>query len=75
MIETSGFSKKEKENLYNSYFSVMNYSVDKAINDYAGTDKKIIEASVKKDGKTIGRIYKLRKFKSKIKFLPMYNKR
>ena len=68
LIETNGFSKQEKDNLYDSYFSVMNYSVDKAIDDYSGTDRKIIEASVKKDRKAIGRIYKLREIKSKIMF-------
>lgn len=67
-IETGGFSKEEKEKLYDFYFSVMNYPVDKAIDDYSGTDRKIIEASVKKDSKTIGRIYKMREIKSKIKF-------
>lgn len=67
-IETSGFSKEEKKKLYESYFSVMNYPVNMAINDYSGTDRKIIEASAAKDAKAIERIYKLREIKSKIKF-------
>lgn len=67
-IETGNFSKEEKEKLYDFYFSVMNYPVDKAIDDYSGTDKKIIEASVKKDSKTISRIYKMRDIKAKVRF-------
>ena len=67
-IECGHFTKEEKQKLYNSYFSAMDYPVEKTIGDYTGTDKAIIEASVKKDAKTIGRIYQMRELKSKIAF-------
>ena len=67
-IECGGFTKEEKKKLYDSYFSVMNYPVDQAIHEYEGTDRKIIEASVKKDATSISKIYKLRELKSKVKF-------
>lgn len=67
-IECGGFTKEEKKKLYDSYFSVMNYPVERAINEYQGTDRKIIEASVKKDATSISKIYKLRELKSKVKF-------
>lgn len=65
-IECGGFTKEEKKKLYDSYFSVMNYPVDKAINEYFGTDQKIIEASFRKNTSFIGKIYTLRNIKSKI---------
>lgn len=65
-IELGGFSNEEKQSLYKSYFDVMNYSVDKAIDNYSGTDKQIILASVNKNYRKIEKIYKLRELKKKI---------
>ncbi|MBO4893775.1 MAG: glycosyltransferase family 2 protein [Clostridia bacterium] len=69
LIETGGFSEKEKAEFYNSYFSVMDYPVLPALSEYEGTDRKIIEASFKKDYKAISRIYALREKKAIIRKL------
>lgn len=66
-IESNNLSKEEKIELYNYYFSEMNYPINIAIKDFSGTDKRIALSSARKDYKTISRIYKLRKLKSKIK--------
>ena len=39
-IETGGFNDDEKQRLYDSFFSVMDYPSDSAIDDFEGTDKK-----------------------------------
>lgn len=65
-IETGNFTVEEKQQLYNSFFSVMNYPIDKAIDGFEGTDKKIALACAKKDRKTVERIYKLRRIKKKL---------
>lgn len=62
-IENGSFTAEEKQQLYNSFFSVMNYPIDKAIDGFEGTDKKIALACAKKDRKTVERIYKLRRIK------------
>lgn len=65
-IETNNFSKDKKKKLYDFFFSAMDYPINLAIEDFEGTDKRIALASAKKDSKTISRIYKLRKIKSKL---------
>lgn len=65
-IETGGFSNVDKQRLYESFFSVMNYPINTAIDGFEGTDKKIALACAKKDRKTIARIYRLRRIKAKI---------
>lgn len=65
-IETGGFSDEDKRQLYDSFFSVMDYPIDRAVNSFEGTDRRIALACAKKDRKTIERIYKLRRIKSKI---------
>ncbi len=69
-IEYGGFSNAEKRKLYDSYFSVMNYPVDAAINDVRGINRKIVEASVKKRRRLIGAIYKLRSVKAFLRTFP-----
>lgn len=66
-IETGSFTAEEKHQLYNSFFAVMNYPIDKAIDGFEGTDKRIALACAKKDRKTIERIYKLRRIKKRAK--------
>ena len=65
-IETGGFSKEEKQRLYDSFFSVMDYPIDLAVDCFKGTDKKIVLACAKKHRKTISRIYKFRNIKKKL---------
>ena len=62
-IECGRFSKREKKELYEAFFSVVNYPIDIAINDFKGTDRMIARACANKDCNTISRIYKLRKMK------------
>lgn len=66
-IECGGFTKEEKKKLYDSYFSVMDYPVDKTIDDYTGTDKRIIQYSCQKRNDKITDVYKLRDNKTKLK--------
>lgn len=69
LIETGEFTGEEKEQLYNIYFSKMDYPVLPSLNEYDGTDKKIIEASFEKNSDKIAKIYNLRQRKQKIKSL------
>ena len=62
-IELSGLSKKEKIELYDSYFSKMNYPVKEALDDFSRAEQKIILASAGKNRRTIALIYKLKKIK------------
>lgn len=62
-IETGEFTKEEKKKLYDSYFSVMNYPIDLAVNSFEGTDKRIALASAQKDRKTISSIFRCRRIK------------
>lgn len=66
-IETNNLSKEEKKRLYNFYFSEMNYSIDKVVNNLRGTDKLIALASQRKKQKMISGVYFLKRIKSKIK--------
>ena len=66
-IETGNFTNEEKEKLYNTYFSVMNYPIQPSVSENKGTDKKIIEESFEKNYKGISRIYSIRQKKAKLK--------
>lgn len=65
-IETGRFSDKNKQCLYDSFFSVMDYPIDLAIDDFEGTDKRIAVCCAQKNCKAISRIYRLRKIKGKV---------
>lgn len=65
-IETGGLNDDEKQRLYDSFFSVMDYPIDLAIDDFEGTDKKIALFCAQKNSKAISRIYRLRSVKKKI---------
>ncbi|MBQ9414783.1 MAG: glycosyltransferase family 2 protein, partial [Clostridia bacterium] len=66
LIETGGFSKKEKAVLYDMYLPKMSYPIMPAVNEYTGTDKKIIVASSQSNHRLIARIYTLRRLKKQI---------
>ncbi len=66
-IETGHFTNDEKEKLYSTYFSAMNYPILPSVNEYKGTDRTIIEESFNKKRRSISRIYQLREKKSKVK--------
>ena len=68
-IETGGFNDDEKQRLYDSFFSVMDYPIDSAIDDFEGTDKKIALFCAQKNSKAISRIYRLRRLKKKILYV------
>lgn len=65
-IESAQLNRKQRKQLYETYFSEMNYPIDLIIKEYSGTDKILLYASKKKNYRTIHIVHKLRSYKRKI---------
>lgn len=65
-VETNGFSAEEREALYKVYLDDIVYDVESVLKEYAKSDRKILQYTMKKNTRGIHRIYRLRQLKKRL---------